>query len=72
MEFGSRVFDRMRDLIELCHIHLQRQGSPAQGFNLFCQIPPGVYVSQAERHIGASMRERERNGAAKSACGARD
>jgi hypothetical protein len=51
----SGVANRARDLVQLRHIHLQRQHAPPKRLNLCYQLTPGFHIPQAERHIRAGM-----------------
>src|SRR6185503_1462200 len=66
-EMRSRILNRSRDLIEVCHVHLQGQHPPADSLNLSCQLTPGFHIPQSERYIGTSMSKSQRNSAAQAA-----
>src|SRR5690606_16754094 len=62
--------DRGAALVEARHVHLQRERAPASGLDLAHQFAAAGLVAEAQRHIGARIGERERDGAPEPAAGA--
>jgi hypothetical protein len=57
-----RFGDRRADLIQLLHIHLQRQRAAAHTLDLFRQVGGTVLPAKAERDVGAGIRQRQGTG----------
>src|SRR5688572_22720443 len=60
-EMSNGFFDGVEDLAQLYDVHLKRQRSPPQSLDFADQSTAARLIAEAERNIGAGMREREGN-----------
>src|SRR6266478_4341861 len=60
-ELPRRIFHRSADLLQLGHVHLQRQRPPSHRAYLRRQSAVGLHVSQPQRDIRSRMSHRKRN-----------
>src|SRR5581483_2982999 len=66
------VIHRARDLVEMCDVHLQRECTATEFFNFTSKPNSGFHIAEAERHVGAGIRQCQRNGVPEATSRARD